>query len=118
LDSDDTLINESISALVKVAESNKSDIVMPDRYILKTKESGHESLAFLFPEKFHVSDPKEFALDVMIANGRGWRATALLYKYDVIQKSRALFPFGHTSEDFFFNLQIMKYANRITFFLN
>ena len=116
LDSDDTLINGAILELVEIAVRTESDIVMPDRYVKKSESSGKEEISWLFPSKNMISNPKEFAKNVMIREGRAWRASALLYSYNVILKSNAKFPVGHTAEDLIFNLQVMRIANDIAFY--
>lgn len=116
LDSDDELIKGSIAGLVELAEETSADIIMPYKYIKKSEENGKEDLAFLFPPKYKLSNPKEFAKRVMIKEGRAWRASALLYSYSIIKENCVTFPEGFTAEDFVFNLEVMEVANKIEFY--
>lgn len=117
LDSDDTLLPEAIFGLVQMGEKTGADIIMPDRYIKKNEGENREEITSLFPANLRYPDPIAFAVNVMIEQGRAWRASALLYKNSVIAKSSAKFPIGHTAEDYIFNLEIMQHANKIAFYL-
>lgn len=116
LDSDDTLQFNAISGMVIKAEETGADIVMPDRYIKVSENDGKQKVAMHFPENCYMTEPKKFALDVMMENGRAWRASCLLYSKSVIKKSGAKFPIGKISEDVVFNFSIMEYANYISFY--
>lgn len=116
LDSDDTLQLDAISGMVLKAEETGSDIVMPDRYVKVSENDGKQELAKHFPPNCYIADPKKFALDVMMENGRAWRASCLLYSQNVIKKSEAEFPIGKVSEDVVFNFSIMEHANSISFY--
>lgn len=118
LDSDDSLVPGAIAGLVKMAKDSGADIIMPDRYIRKQEDTGAEDIARLFPKSCYICDPKRFAMDVMMEQGRAWRATAVLYTHDVIRQSSAQFPVGYTSEDAIFNFEVMRFANKICFYPN
>lgn len=116
LDSDDILQEDAIAGLVLKAEDTGADVVMPDRYVKVPENGKNQSMAMHFPESCYITDPKKFAMNVMMENGRAWRATCLLYSKSVIDKSGARFPIGKTAEDITFNFSIMKFANQISFY--
>ncbi len=116
LDSDDVLIPNSIMNMVNIALESKSQIVMPDRYIKKFEKNNKEKVTMLFSKKSYISNPILFAINVMIHEGRAWRASAILYSTKLVIDNNAIFPEGHTAEDLIFNLQVLKKANKITFF--
>lgn len=85
LDSDDWLERDSIKRLVENIYNNKSDIVMPDRYT-EVGMDGKKQEENLFTNYEQFTEPREFAVNIMIGKGRGWRATSVLYKNDIIKK--------------------------------
>ena len=115
LDSDDTIESNTIEVMVNVAINEKVDVVIPDRYMKVFENSQRTTLCYHFDENGYISNPKEFALDVIIGKGRAWRASAVLYKRSVIVNNACKFPVGYTAEDIVFNLQIMKHAKKIGF---
>lgn len=116
LDSDDTLAEGAISGMVEKAIDTKADIVMPDRYTKIYESTREQKTAFHFPENFYIEDSRQFALQVVMEKGRAWRATALLYAAEPIQKNAVRFPIGYTSEDIVFNLALYLYVKRIAFY--
>jgi len=115
VDSDDYLLPNSIRKLVEKAENDKSDVVLPTKYIKKYYNSDKEKLTSLIPDKFIINEPIKFAIEVMIGEGLAWRSTSVLYSFDLINNFNIRYPEGHTAEDLIFNLEIMKVANRISF---
>ena len=112
-DSDDILLEEAVSTLVKKAKDGDFDAVYPDRYTIFFENTKKSELRFHFDKSMYMNDPKKFALDVLIQKGRAWRASALLYKLSVIKENNVIFPVGIISEDMFFNLQFLSFANNI-----
>ena len=115
LDSDDTMPLDAIEGLVNQAVNEGADVVIPDRYHKVYENSDVVETTFHFPESKKISDPKAFVLDVLIAEGRAWRSTAVLYSYKLIIESGVRYPEGYLSEDFTFNVNLLPYANKISF---
>lgn len=116
LDSDDQLERNAIEGMVKAALTTGAEMVVPDRYTKVDERSGNKHLAFHFPKAMYTENPQKFALNVLIEQGRAWRASALLYSYDLIRRSGAKFPVGHIAEDISFNLIVLSYAKKITIY--
>ena len=116
LDSDDRLADGAIEGLVGMAQDTGADIVIPDRYIKVFEASGRKSTALHFPEDMYDSDPLHFALDVLMEQGRAWRAHSLLYSFSAIQRAGARFPEGKIAEDFTFNLLMLSSVEKISFY--
>jgi len=116
LDSDDCLTHDAVVGLVTKARYMEADMVIPDRYTKVQEASGKESIALHFTKEMYCSDPIQFAMDVLMEQGRGWRATALLYSFPAIQESGARFPIGRVSEDMTFNLRILSCVRKIAFY--
>lgn len=116
LDSDDKLPKEAIEGLVKEAETNHADIVIPDRYVKVFEESGREEIAYLFPKEMYRENAQDFVLDVVMEQGRAWRASAVLYSYKTINTANARFPLGRIAEDVSFNFIIMTAASTIAIY--
>lgn len=116
LDSDDQLEKNAIAGMVKAALKTKAEMVIPDRYTKINEKTGEARVAFHFPKSLYTDNPQKFAIDVLIEQGRAWRASALLYSYMTICRSGAKFPIGHIAEDISFNLQILSYAKKITIY--
>ena len=116
LDSDDTIDKNAISSMVEIAERELSDVVIPDRYYQCYEGENEKQLCHMFlDEKLYIEKPVKFATDVIIANGRAWRATSVLYRADVIKDNNCYFPKGYTSEDVVFNLLFMSFAKKCSF---
>lgn len=113
LDSDDQLDKNALTGMIQAAEQYGADMVFPDRYYKVSEKTGKISLARLFPSKLYCSAPKEFALDVLIANGCAWRATSVIYRFALLQKRDIAFPEGRIAEDFSFNMKVLQYAEKI-----
>lgn len=116
LDSDDCLTYDAVAGLVRKARDTEADIVIPDRYTKVYEASGKESIALHFTEDMYCIEPKQFAMDVLMEQGRGWRATALLYSFSAIQEAEARFPIGRVSEDITFNLLMLSSVRKIAFY--
>lgn len=116
LDSDDRLVHNAIAGLVRKACDTNADIVIPDRYIKVDDISGKETIALHFTTDMYDYDPKQFAMNVLMEQGRGWRATALLYSFPAIQEAEARFPIGRISEDITFNLLLLSSVKKISFY--
>lgn len=117
LDSDDTILPNAISEMVKIAEKEKSDIVMSNKYIsVQEKDILKESEQLLFPSTMCYNNPKQFVLHTVMQNCRGWRATGILYKIEIIKANNCLFPIGKISEDVVFNLQFFANACKINYY--
>ena len=115
LDSDDELVPDAIENLVKIAETESSSMVIPDRYYKIFESTGKKTLVYHFPEKDKTSNPIDFALKVIIGLGRAWRATSVLYSNEIIRNNKITFPIGYTSEDITFNLAFLAYIDKISF---
>lgn len=116
LDSDDRLIDGSIEGLVNTACDTGADMVIPDRYTKIYEISGKETVALLFTADMYDEDPIQFAMNVLMEQGRGWRATTLLYSFSAIQEAAARFPEGRISEDITFNLLMFSSVKKISFY--
>lgn len=117
LDSDDILLPDAVIGMVQKAYDSGADIVMPDRYVQRQEETGKEKLRVHFPQEYYITDPRQFAIAVMIGKGRAWRAHALLYSYNLIKKNNVRFPKErHAGEDLFFNLKFLEKAGSIAFY--
>ena len=116
LDSDDTLEKDALYDMLKIAVEEKSDAVIPNTYYTIYENSDKISLATHFTKDMFSSDPKIFALNVLIGKGRARRATAVLYRMSPIKENGIEFPVGRISEDFFFNLDFFEAANKISLY--
>ena len=113
LDSDDRLLPETITIMVGKAMETGADCVLPNSYY-KIYENGKEKqLALHFESSKFELDPKRFALNIIIEQGRARRATAVLFKSTIIYKHQLLFLDKIVSEDFFFNLDYMRFAKKL-----
>jgi len=112
-DSDDILVNNAVEVFVNKAKEEDFDAVYPDQYMTFYENTGKSELKFHFDRSMYINDPKKLALNVIIAQGRAWRASALLYKLSVIKENNIIFPLGLTAEDIFFNLQFLSFADKI-----
>lgn len=118
LDSDDRLEENAVADMVKIVETENSDAVYPNKYY-KCYENSDEKIESLhFPSDMFDSDPKRFAIDVLIGKSRARRSTAALYRMSIIRNSQGecLFPLGKISEDFFFNLRFLQRADKISIY--
>lgn len=115
LDSDDTLVSLAIQELVALVRSSETDAVFPDKYIKVLETSKKRSCVVHFAQSDYYTNPIDFALNVLIAKGRAWRATSVLYRKDTLCKNNILFPPVRTQEDFLFNLRFLSRANKIEF---
>lgn len=115
LDSDDTLVENAVELLFERICSSSADAVFCDRYYQIMESTGEKQIKFHFDETGYINNPVEFALEVMMGKGRAWRAHSLMYKASILKKNNIQFPFGHTSEDYPFNLEFLSYAKKIDF---
>lgn len=116
LDSDDKLPSNAIEGMVSKAQSENADMVIPDRYTKVYEDSAREEIARHFPAQMYRENPRDFALDVLMEQGRAWRASALLYSYSAIEKAGARFPHGRIGEDVSFNFLVLAQAEKITIY--
>lgn len=116
LDSDDKLKEDTIKGMVEKAECEQAEIIIPDRYRKVFEETGKEELAFHFPKRMYRDNAYDFVLDVIMEQGRAWRASAVLYAYRVISKTKARFPLGRIAEDISFNFIVMSGASKIAIY--
>lgn len=116
LDSDDTLANSAVADMVEIIEAEESRAVFPNTYI-KVYENGQASAeSSHFPKEMFNSDPKIFALEVLIGKGRARRSTAVLYDLELIKTKNIRYLPGRISEDFFFNLDFFAVAEKISLY--
>lgn len=116
LDSDDTLKDNALYDMLKIAETEKSDAVIPNTYYTIYENSDKTFLATHFTKNMFSPDPKIFALDVLIGKGRARRATAVLYRSKPILEKGIRFPVGRISEDFFFNMDFFEATDKISLY--
>ena len=116
LDSDDTVSPETISDLVEIAQRDNSDVVLPNKYIKIMEAKGETSLAYHFDEKMFNSDPKIFALNVLVRAGRAKKVTSVLYNAKMIKENQVRFPIGRITEDYCFNIDAMAVAEKISLY--
>ncbi len=116
LDSDDTLEQNAIKEMVEIAEKESSDAVLPNSYYKTYEDKENKDLAILFKKEMFSSMPQEFALNVQIGETRGYRSTAVLYRLDVLIDNNIRFPLGKISEDYFYNLDFMAVAEKISLY--
>lgn len=116
LDSDDQLVNNSVTELVNVAKKTSAEIIIPDRYIKINEITKVEKLCFHFNILKVSETPIEFALNTLISKARAWRATAVLYDLSIIKTKDIRFPVGYIAEDIVFNMLIFKVVNKIAFY--
>lgn len=116
LDSDDTLANFAVSDMVEIIEKEDSCAVFPNTYV-KTYENGQADVqSSHFTKEMFNSDPKIFALEVLIGKGRARRSTAVLYDLELIKEKNIRYLPGRISEDFFFNLDFFSVAEKISLY--
>ncbi len=117
LDSDDTILPDSLSGMIQQAEKNFADVVMSNKYISVDEDNlSQEKECLLFPEALCYSDAREFVLHTIMENCRGWRATGILYSANIIREHQCTFPMGRISEDVVFNLQFYAKVNKIAYY--
>lgn len=115
LDSDDSIEPDTISQMTEIAERENSHAVIPYKY-QKVFPDGTVKKCIHFTKDSFREDPREFTLEILIGKGRARRATAVLYNNEVIKKHDITFPHGRVSEDFFFNLEFMKIADKLSLY--
>ncbi len=116
LDSDDALEQNAIADMVEIAEKENSDAVLPNSYYKTYEDKENKDSALLFKKEMFSPVPQEFALNVQIGETRGYRSTAVLYRLDVILDNDIRFPLGKISEDYFYNLDFMSVAEKISLY--
>lgn len=116
LDSDDQLTKDAIEGMVHEAQKSDADVVVPDRYTKVFSDTGESETALHFPASFYRKNAVDFVLDVMMEQGRAWRASALLYSYKLIADANARFPEGRIAEDISFNLKFYTKAKKIAIY--
>lgn len=116
LDSDDTLAFDAIADMVEIARDENSDAVIPYSYYKVYENDDKKVISCHFTQEMFSSDPKEFALNILIGKGRARRSTAVLYDLRLIKQSGVRYPVGRISEDFFFNLSLFSVAGKISLY--
>lgn len=114
LDSDDTIIDCAIADMVEIAENENSDVVLPNTYYKVYEDSDKKELAYHFTEDLFESDPRDYAIEILIGKVRGHRSTAVLYRSKVILENNIRFPLGFIAEDFFFMMDLMSVASKLS----
>lgn len=117
LDSDDAFEEKNaIADMLEIAKNEGSDAVIPNKYYKIYENTGKSTEAYHFTEDMFCEDPKIFALEVLIGKGRAKRVTAILYSSKLIKDNEIRYPLGMISEDFFFNLDICAFADKISLY--
>lgn len=117
LDSDDSVVPNAIKDMVEIAEVEKSSVVMPYKYLSINEEvNAVEKENLLFPKELCFENPNDFVVRTIMENCRGWRATGILYRAEIIVNNNCLFPLGRISEDIVFNLQFFSYISKISYY--
>ncbi len=116
VDSDDVLDREAVADMVKIAADDGSDAVFPMTYYKVYEKTGKTEQVFHFEKDMFSSDPKIFALNVLIGKCRASRSTAVLYSLNVIKENGLLYPKNRVSEDFFFNVDFLSAAQKISIY--
>lgn len=116
LDSDDTIIDCAIADMVEIAENENSDVVLPNMYYKVYEDSYKKELAYHFTEDLFETDPRDYAIEILMGKVRGHRSTAVLYRSNVIIENNIRFPLGLIAEDFFFMMDLMAVANKLSFY--
>ena len=116
LDSDDTLAPEAVADMVEIIKTEQSQAVFPNTYIKVFENGEKDTPAAHFPKEMFSSDPKAFALEVLIGKGRARRSTAVLYDLQLIKEAHIRYLAGRISEDFFFNLDFFSAAEKISLY--
>ena len=116
LDSDDCIYKAAIQGLMEKAEDDSADIVFSDRYLQVDDKSKKKKVRYHFKNRANSISPKEFAIGVLIGQGRAWRAHGVLYSYEPIKKNHIRFPEGRVSEDFTFNINLLKCVQNISIY--
>lgn len=114
LDSDDAIAKYAISDMVEIIEKENSDAVFPNQYYKVYEGTEKKELAFHYAEEIFETNPQDYALNILIGKVRGQRSTAVLYRTSVLTDNNILFPVGLISEDFFFMLDLMTVAKKLS----
>lgn len=115
LDSDDTLTEKTLEVLLETAQKNDSQYTFSTKYYEIAEIGAEKKLQMHFNSSEKYENAKEFALEMLIKKSRAWRATAVLYKTDVIRENSICFPVGATAEDFTFNVKYLTYAQKVAY---
>ncbi|MBO5944146.1 MAG: glycosyltransferase family 2 protein [Clostridia bacterium] len=116
LDSDDTIEEHAIEDMVRIAEKENSDVVFPNQYYKVYEDTNEKKLAFHYTEDIFETNPQDYALNILIGRVRGQRSTAVLYRTSVLVDNNVRFPVGLISEDFFFMLDLMVVAKKLSIY--
>jgi glycosyltransferase involved in cell wall biosynthesis len=114
LDSDDQLLPNSIKKLLRIAEKENPDIVIPDRFIKTFELDNRKEENLHFEEIGENISPIDFILEIMIGLGRAWSVCGVLYKSSIIRDNNILFPIGYTVEDVIFNLKYLDHSKSLS----
>ncbi len=115
LDGDDVLDKNAVEKLMEKMQEENADMVMPDRYYCIDEEDTVFAQKFHFSEEMCLKDPKEFALKVMMGAGRGWRSHSLMFRKESLNKNNIRFIPRSMVDDYFFNLECMKYFQKLAY---
>lgn len=114
LDSDDSIEETTLADMVEIAEKENSDVVLPNIYYKVYEDSDKKELAYHFTEDLFENDPRKYAIEILIGKVRGHRSTAVLYRANMIIDNNIRFPLGIIAEDFFFMMDLMTVANKLS----
>ena len=116
LDSDDNLESFAIKDAVEIILDEESDAVYPNSYTKVIESTGEKTVSKHFNEADFNSDPKIFGLDILIGKGRAKRAHSVLYRNSILKDNNVCFLIGKISEDYFFNIDFLSVANKISMY--
>lgn len=116
LDSDDTLVDCTIEDMVEIIEKDNSDAVFPNSYYKVYENSSEKEIAYHFTEDMFETDPIKYVVNVLCGKARGQRSTAVLYRTETIVNHGVRFPLGLISEDFFYMLDFMAVAKKLSIY--
>lgn len=116
LDSDDSLELCTVEEMIENILQNGSDIVIPNSYYKVYEDTLQKKIAYHFSKECFKENPIEFALEILIKQGRARRSTAVLYNLNMILKNNIRYPLGRISEDFFFNLDCFRVAKKLSLY--
>lgn len=113
LDSDDTLTEKTLETLFDAIRKENAQSAFSAKYYEVAETDGDRKLKMHFASDIRFDSSRKFALEMLIKKSRAWRATAVLYKTDIIRENNIIFPLGAISEDFAFNIKYHTYAEKI-----
>lgn len=114
LDSDDTIEENTLSNMIEIAEREESDAVLPNMYYKVYEDSDRKELAYHFTTDMFKTNPQDYVLEIMLGKVRGHRSTAVLFKTSLIIENNIRFPLGLIAEDYFYMMDFMAVANKLS----